>query len=257
MNPCCRPGNRTFTAKDVMTVKESIRALLIEDDNDICELVRIILRSENINLDIAYDGRVGLDKTLRNNYDLIILDLMLPEIDGWEICRRLRENSSTRSTPLLMLTAKSEEQDKVLGLELGADDYVTKPFSPREFLARVKALMRRSSDYNRPVENIRCGRLFIDAHGYEAYIDDALLPLTRKEFELLLLLASNPGGTIKREQILEQVWGFEYLGDSRTVDEHVKRIRHKLSEQDTQTTYIQTVWGVGYKFEVKDDAEEA
>lgn len=241
---------------EVIALKENIKALLIEDDNDICELVRIVLRAEDIELDTACDGETGLEKALHEGYDLIILDLMLPQVDGWEICRRLRQTPTTRRAPILMLTAKSEEQDKVLGLELGADDYVTKPFSPREFLARVKALLRRSADYNRPADTVQFGKLYLDAQGYEAFIGEEMIPFTKKEFQLLLVLGSKPGQTFKREQLMEEVWGFDYLGDSRTVDEHVKRIRQKLAEHDPHHTYIQTVWGVGYKFEVKDDVEQ-
>ncbi len=240
---------------EVIILKPLARALLVEDDNDICELVRIILRSESIELDIANDGKCGLHKALDSHYDIVILDLMLPELSGWDVCRKLRQNPGTRSIPIMMLTAKGEEKDKVYGLEQGADDYVAKPFSPREFLARVKALLRRSADYNRSPETMKFEKLFIDAQGYEATVNGKPLSLTPKEFDLLFLLANNAGAVLEREALLEQVWGYNYLGDTRTIDEHIKRIRQKLAEEDPENTYIQTVWGVGYKFEVKADVE--
>ncbi len=236
-------------------LNQMTKALLVEDDHDICELVRIVLRSESFEVDIVHDGKSGLHKAMEFHYDVIILDLMLPELSGWEICKKLRENPDTRSIPIIMLTAKGEEKDKVHGLELGADDYVAKPFSPREFLARIKALLRRSTDYNRPVETIRMGNLLIDPQGYKAVINETPLSLTRKEFDLLFLLANNAGTALKREDLLEQVWGYNYLGDTRTIDEHIKRLRQKLTDEDPAITYIQTVWGVGYKFEVNQDAQ--
>ncbi len=234
---------------------EKQRALLVEDDHDVCELVRIVLRSENYAVDFAHDGSTGLRTALDNNYDLIILDLMLPEIDGWEICKQLRENASTRGIPIIMLTAKGEEKDKVLGLEIGADDYVAKPFSPRELLARVKALLRRSTNYNRPLENLHRGNLTINPSRYEVTAHGENINLTPKEFELLLYLAHKSGTIIDREQLLEQVWGYDYFGAARTVDEHIKRIRQKIAAADRQYSYIQTAWGVGYKFEVKKHVE--
>jgi len=228
-------------------------ALLIEDDIDICELLRIILRSESFQVDIAHDGLEGLRLARAHAYNIIILDLMLPELDGWEVCRQLRSDSSTRSIPIIMLTAKGEESDKVLGLELGADDYITKPFRPREFLARVRALLRRSHDYNRPPRVLKFARLSIDSGGYSVRLQGREINLTPKEFELLLALAHNEGQILSREQLLERVWGFDYTGGTRTIDEHVKRIRQKFSAVDSKCTYIQTVWGVGYKFEVKEN----
>ncbi len=228
-------------------------ALLVEDDLDIAELVRIILRSESFTVDIAHNGQEGLKLARTNSYNIIVLDLMLPKIDGWEVCRRLRNNSSTRSIPIIMLTAKGEESDKVLGLELGADDYITKPFRPREFLARVKALLRRSRDYNQPLQVLEFGQLSIDPRGYKVKWRKTEINLTPKEFELLLDLAHNEGQILAREQLLERVWGYDYTGGTRTIDEHVKRIRQKLLLADPDNTYIQTVWGVGYKFEVKEN----
>lgn len=235
-------------------MEQTRRALLVEDDNHVCELVRIVLRSEDFTVDFAHDGQSGIKMAQEQTYDLIILDLMLPGISGWDICRELRQSPSTRSTPIIMLTAKGEEQDKVLGLEVGADDYMAKPFSPREFLARVKALLRRSTDYNRPANNLQFGNLFINPRTYDVTAGATEVSLTPKEFELLLTLAGNAECVLKREQLLEQVWGYDYLGATRTVDEHIKRIRSKLLAADPEHTYIQTIWGVGYKFEVKENA---
>ncbi len=233
----------------------SRHALVIEDDNDICELVRIVLRAEDFNVDIAYDGQEGLQMAFEKQYNLIILDLMLPKLDGWEICRRLRENPATRGIPIIMLTAKGEEEDKVLGFEVGADDYITKPFRPREFLARVNALLRRSLNYNQPEEALTFGKLTIYPHNYQVVVGDRQINLTPKEFELLALLARNTGRAFKREQLLQMVWEYDYPGSTRTVDEHVKRIRQKISLVDPDNTFIQTIWGVGYKFEVKGNAD--
>ena len=227
------------------------QALVVEDDNDICELVRIVLRAESFEVDLAHDGQQGLELALQNPYNLIVLDLMLPKRDGWEICRRLRQNPGTRSTPIIMLTAKSEETDKVRGLEVGADDYITKPFRPREFLARVNALLRRSVDYNQPLQTLQFDRLELLPQSYQLFVGEEQVFLTLKEFELLLILARNAGRTLRRDQLLDKVWDYDYTGGSRTVDEHVKRIRQKIALVDPQTAYIQTVWGVGYRFEVK------
>lgn len=236
-------------------MENMLQALVVEDDNDICELVRIVLRAESFNVDIAHDGQVGLKMASEKVYHLIILDLMLPLLDGWEVCRRLRQNSATRSTPIIMLTAKTEEEDQVRGLEVGADDYITKPFRPREFLARVNALLRRTVQYNQPEETLQFGELTIIPHNYEVFIGDRHVVLTPKEFELLVILARNAGRTLKRDQLLEQVWEYDYFGSTRTVDEHVKRIRQKLSMAEPENNFIQTVWGVGYKFGVKENAD--
>ncbi len=235
-------------------MENMLQALVVEDDNDICELVRIVLRAESFGVDIVHDGQAGLKMASEKPYNLIILDLMLPLLDGWEICRRLRQNPDTRGTPIIMLTAKSTEEDKVRGLEVGADDYITKPFRPREFLARVNALRRRTVQYNQPEETLQLGKLTIIPHNYEVLIGEQHVFLTPKEFELLVILARNAGRTLKRDQLLEQVWEYDYCGSTRTVDEHVKRIRQKLSLADPESNFIQTVWGVGYKFEVKENA---
>ncbi|EEG77171.1 response regulator transcription factor [Dethiobacter alkaliphilus] len=229
------------------------QALVVEDDSDISELVRIVLRAEDFAVDVAHDGQKGLEMAITKPYNLIILDLMLPTLDGWEICRRLRDTAATRSTPIIMLTAKNEESDKVLGLQVGADDYLTKPFRPREFLARVHALLRRTTDYNQPDDTLYFCTLTIYPQSYQAFIEQKTVDLTPKEFELLLILARNAGRTLKREQLLEQVWGYEYPGSTRTIDEHIKRLRQKISQLEPGYTFVQTVWGVGYKLEVKEN----
>jgi DNA-binding response OmpR family regulator len=238
--------------KGLRNLETQRHALVVEDDHDICELVRIILRAEDFTVDFAHNGQVGLDMASAKPYNLIILDIMLPGLDGWEVCRRLRKNSATRSTPIIMLTAKSEEADQVHGLDVGADDYLTKPFRPREFLARVNALMRRTVHYNQPGEILQFGNLTIIPQNYQAFIKEQALMLTPKEFELLHILSTNTGRTYTRGQLLERVWGYDYLGGTRTIDEHVKRIRQKLAKADQYLTYIQTVWGVGYRLEVKE-----
>ncbi|MDR5658493.1 response regulator transcription factor [Serpentinicella sp. ANB-PHB4] len=224
-------------------------ALLVEDDGDICELVKIVLRSENIELDIAYDGQIGLEKALNNKYHLIILDVMLPKIDGWTLCENIRNDSKSNDVPIIMLTAKDRESDKVYGLEIGADDYISKPFSPREFLARVKALLRRSSKYNPQENQLTFGNLTVNLNKYQVLLNKKNISLTPKEFELLYTLASHKGQIFTRQQLLEKIWGYEYFGEERTVDEHVKRIRKKLT-QESRHKYIHTVWGVGYRFDV-------
>ncbi len=233
------------------------RALLVEDDQHVCELVDIVLRSEGFSLEVASNGHSGLELATRGNYDLVVLDLMLPRLDGWEVCQRLRQNPDTRSVPIIMLTAKGKEEDKVRGLELGADDYLTKPFGLREFLARVRALLRRTHDFRRPSAPLQFGAMEIDHASHRLTMHGQDVELTPKEFALVEMLAHNYGQTLNREQLLQKVWGLDYVGGERTVDEHVKRVRQKLAEADPDHTYIQTVWGVGYRFEVKEDAIQA
>lgn len=227
--------------------------LVVEDDRDIVELLRIHLADLDCTLQTASDGVEGLQLALQNTYDLIILDLMLPNMDGTEICRRIRGKEIT--TPILMLTAKSEEFDKVLGLEMGADDYITKPFSIREFIARVKALFRRSSikssHLNRKEETsqvLRFGALSIDLDKRKVTTEGKRVELSPKEFELLSLLASNPGRCYDRSRILNLVWGYDFDGYEHTVNSHINRLRSKIEPNLQQPTYILTNWGVGYRF---------
>ena len=229
----------------------SDRILVIDDDENVCDLVRIALEAEGFPVDAALDGEEGMKKIEAGDYAVILLDIMLPEKDGWEICRQIR-SSDFKSVPVIMLTARSEEVDRVLGLELGADDYITKPFSPREMVARVKALLRRTEDYNRAHEKLEFGDLVIDLHKYTARIGDKELVFTPKELDLLILLAQNAGKPFTREELLKSVWGFDNpAGSTRTIDEHVKRLRSKIQQYDQKHSYIITVWGIGYKFEVK------
>jgi len=227
------------------------RALVVEDDLDIVELLRIHLADLDCELDACGDGEQGLQLALREEYDLIILDLMLPSMDGTEICRRIRGKEI--NTPILMLTAKSEEFDKVLGLEMGADDYITKPFSIREFIARVKALLRRA-ERNRQVAAekgpavLSYGELMIDLDKRKVTTAGKRVELSPKEFELLSLLASNPGKCYDRGKILNLVWGYDFDGYEHTVNSHINRLRTKIEPDLQRPVYILTNWGVGYRF---------
>ncbi len=229
----------------------SDRILVIDDDEHVCDLVRIALEAEGFSVDAALEGEKGMERIEENDYAVVLLDIMLPEKDGWEICRQIR-NSEVKSIPVIMLTARGEEVDKVLGLEMGADDYITKPFSPREMVARIKALIRRTNDYNKAQDKLEHGNLIIDLYRYNARVGKNELDLTPKELDLLILLASSAGKPFTREELLKSVWGFDDpAGSTRTIDEHIKRIRSKIYDYDREHTYIHTVWGIGYKFEVK------
>jgi len=223
------------------------RVLIIEDQQEVRDLIKIYLE-DDYEVEVASDGVDGLKKFREQHPSLVILDIMLPKLNGWEVCKAIRQESNT---PIIMLTAKGEEVDRVLGLELGADDYVTKPFSPRELLARVRAILRRA--ITQPSENTKdlsFPKLWLSFTSFQVKAGEHLVPLTVKEFELLWQLASNPGRVYTREQLLELVWGYEYHGDVRNVDAHVKRIRRKLEIEPGVADYLATVWGVGYKFEV-------
>ncbi len=228
------------------------KVLIVDDDKQVCNLVRIALEAEGFQVDSAYSGEDGLQKIMDGEYSVILLDIMLPEVDGWDICRQIR-GSHHKGVPVIMLTARGEEVDRVLGLELGADDYVTKPFSPRELVARVKALIRRSDDYNITRDRMQFGSLVVDLNSHSAWVGDQEIDLTPKELALLNLLARNAGKSFTREELLKEVWGFDNAaGSTRTVDEHIKRLRSKIAQYDHNHTYINTVWGIGYKFEVKE-----
>ena len=227
------------------------RILVIEDNKDLAHLLEIHLRDLSFEVDLALDGRSGLAKAESNRYDLIILDLMLPGIDGLEICRRVR--SKNTYSPILMLTAKSSEFDRVLGLEMGADDYVTKPFSIRELLARVKAIFRRmdelksgSREGKQAILNAR--ELVIDPQKRHVSLRGKTVDLTAKEFDLLYYFARHPGRVFTRSQLLDVVWGYGHDGYEHTVNSHINRLRAKIEENPSQPKYILTVWGVGYKF---------
>lgn len=224
------------------------KILIVDDERNIVELVRLYVEKEGFEAVCAYTGNEALEKFRSENPDLIILDLMLPETDGWQICREVRKTSQV---PIIMLTAKSDTFDKVLGLELGADDYMTKPFDAKELIARVKAVLRRSEVQAKPmVGEVSFDKLSVNIDNYELYIDGEQVEAPPKEIELLHFLASNPNRVYTREQLLEEVWGFDYFGDSRTVDVHIKRLREKLEKTEADWQ-LKTVWGVGYKFEVK------
>ena len=224
------------------------KILVVDDDQNICELLRLYIEKEGFEVRIANDGRKALEIFEEQNPDLIMLDIMLPELDGWQVCREIRKKSQC---PIIMLTAKGEVFDKVLGLELGADDYVVKPFETKEVVARIKAVLRRyGSNAEEQVKEVRYDKLSINLTNYELKVDGvAITP--PKEMELIYHLASNPNRVFTRDQLLDEVWGFDYYGDSRTVDVHVKRLREKL-EGVSDKWALKTVWGVGYKFELKE-----
>ena len=223
------------------------KILIVEDEENIRQLVRYNLEKEGFQVVEAPDGLQGLKMVKLEKPDLVLLDLMIPAIDGLEVCRTLKGNPNTAALPIIMLTARSEEIDKVIGLELGADDYMTKPFSPRELVARVKAVLRRTQkDATLPGE-LSVGKLRFHFSRYEVHLGNTKLELTPKEYELLKMLATNLGKVFTREQLLEKVWGYEYFGDSRTVDVHVRHLRAKLESDPETAEAIETVRGFGYR----------
>ena len=226
------------------------KILVVDDDKNICELLRLDIEKEDFAVELAYDGRRALELFESFSPDLILLDIMLPELDGWQVCREIRKHSQC---PIIMLTAKGEVFDKVLGLELGADDYVVKPFETKEVIARIKAVLRRTGGHNdNEVKKVEYDKLSINLTNYELRVNGKQVDTPPKEMELIYHLASNPNRVFTRDQLLDEVWGFDYYGDSRTVDVHVKRLREKLEGVSDQWA-LKTVWGVGYKFEVKQE----
>lgn len=224
------------------------KILIVDDDHNICELLRLYIEKEGYPVVMAHDGRSAISKFETESPDLVLLDIMLPELDGWQVCREIRKRSSC---PIMMLTAKGETFDKVLGLELGADDYVVKPFEAKEIIARIKAILRRVKKDEQPENRIvTFDKLSINLDNYELRVRGEQVDTPPKEMELIYHLASNPNRVFSRDQLLDEVWGFNYYGDSRTVDVHVKRLREKL-EGVSEDWSLKTVWGVGYKFEVK------
>ena len=227
------------------------RILIVDDDPNIAELISLYLKKEQFETETCGDGREALDMVASFDPDLILLDLMLPGIDGYQVCREIRQ---TRTTPVIMMSAKGEVFDKVLGLELGADDYVIKPFDTKELVARIKAVLRRTSaaspaaDHDGP-QIVRYTGLVINKTNYSVTLDNEPLQVTPRELDLLYYLASSPNRVFTREQLLDRLWGYDYIGDSRTVDVHVKRLREKLGEHEGWA--LTTVWGVGYRFETK------
>ncbi|MEG0894207.1 MAG: response regulator transcription factor [Oscillospiraceae bacterium] len=226
----------------------SEKILVVDDDKNICELLRLYLEKEGYSVILCNDGQEAVIKFNALNPDMVLLDIMLPSLDGWQVCREIRRKSNI---PIIMLTAKSETFDKVLGLELGADDYVVKPFDTKEIIARIKAVLRRMapSASTDEVKEVVFENLVINMTRYELKVNGKVIDTPPKELELLFHLASNPNRVYTRDQLLDEVWGFEYYGDSRTIDVHVKRLREKLENVSTKWA-LKTVWGVGYKFEV-------
>ena len=227
-----------------------MQILVVDDEASIRELLSFNLKKNGYSVEIAADGREALAKAA--GMDLVLLDIMLPEVDGLEVCRRLKADPQTSGIPIIMLTAKAEEIDRVLGLELGADDYVVKPFSMRELLARVKAVLRRfakdSQNEKGREETLKIGGLRLDFSSYQAWLHDEPIALTPKEYELLKLLVTNPGRAFTRDELLERIWGYEYYGDTRTVDVHIRHLRAKLKGDENISKAIETVRGIGYRF---------
>ncbi|MBE6768245.1 MAG: response regulator transcription factor [Ruminococcaceae bacterium] len=225
------------------------KIMVVDDDQNICELLRLYLEKEGFETVIAEDGARALALFDGAQPDLVLLDVMMPRLDGWQVCRELRKKTQC---PIIMLTAKGEVFDKVLGLDLGADDYITKPFEAKEVIARIKAVLRRCGrDTSEKARVVEFDGLYINMENYELKVRGKAVDTPPKEMELIFHLASNPNRVYTRDQLLDEVWGFEYYGDSRTVDVHVKRLREKLEGVSDQWT-LKTVWGVGYKFEVKE-----
>ena len=227
------------------------KILVVDDDLHICELLKLYLENENYTVYAAYDGQTAVEAFNTKSPDLVLLDIMLPKMDGWQVCREIRKTSFA---PIIMISAKGETFDKVLGLELGADDYVTKPFDAKEVVARVKAVLRRTKtdgDNTDETKTIVYDGLEINIINYELKVRGVVVDTPPKELELLYHFASNPNRVYTRDQLLDEVWGFDYYGDSRTVDVHIKRLREKLDGVSRKWA-LKTVWGVGYKFETKD-----
>lgn len=223
------------------------KILVVDDEEHICELIKTYFIGE-FEVITVYDGQTAIDKFKQGHFDLVILDIMLPGLSGWDVCRQIRQLGNT---PVIMLTAKADEVDKIVGLELGADDYVTKPFNPRELLARAKAILRRvGGTREENIKIIEYPGIRINKTTFTTMICGKAIDLTPKEFELLWLFASNPGMVFNREHLIQKIWGFDYLADTRAIDNAIKRLRRKLESVEGAPFYIQTVWGLGYKFEV-------
>lgn len=225
-----------------------MKILAVDDEMAIRELLAATLKRSGYEAVLAADGREALE--LAAGVDLILLDVMLPELDGFEVCRQLKADRATQAIPIIMLTARMEEIDKVLGLELGADDYMTKPFSPRELVARIKAVLRRAKPAESAEQRLTASELTLDFSSYEASLAGEPLALTPKEFELLKLLVTNPAKAFSRDELLEKIWGYEYYGDTRTVDVHIRHLRMKLGSVPRLADAIETVRGVGYRFKL-------
>jgi len=223
-----------------------MKILVIDDDIKICEVIKLYLEKEGFEVVVAHNGMDGISVFKNEMPDLVILDIMLPKKDGYEVCRELRKISNI---PIIMLTAKGETFDKVLGLELGADDYIVKPFDPKELIARIKAVLRRTQGEVNDEKVVVYPNLTVNLTTYEVKLEDKVIDMPPKEIELLYFLASHPNKVFTREQLLDHIWGYNFVGDTRTVDVHIKRIREKI-ENNKYPWKIKTVWGVGYKFEI-------
>ena len=243
-----------YTDNSLLTNREEVftmavtKVMVVDDDNNICEYLRLYLEKEGFGVEIYHDGKTAVDNFSKFDPAIILLDVMMPNMDGWQVCREIRKQSQV---PIIMITAKGETFDKVLGLELGADDYVVKPFEAKEVIARIKAVLRRSG-YNdaETVKKVEHDKLTVNLTNYEMTVNGKAVDTPPKELELIYHLASNPNKVYTRDQLLDEVWGFDYYGDSRTVDVHEKRLREKL-EGVSDKWELKPVWGVGYKFETK------
>ncbi len=226
-----------------------MRILVVDDEKLLVKGIRFNLENEGYQVEVGYDGEEAVEKARTGDFDLVILDLMMPKIDGLEACMRIREFSNV---PIIMLTARSEDTDKIIGFEYGADDYVTKPFNILELKARIRALLRRSANQNIKEKNNRItyGHITIDSDERNAYKDGQLVEVTAREFDLIELLMRNPGRVYSRENLLDIIWGYDYQGDFRTVDVHIRRLREKLEKEPASPEYLMTKWGVGYYFKV-------
>jgi DNA-binding response OmpR family regulator len=223
--------------------------LLIADDNpQITQILATYARKEGYDVTIAIDGFDVLNKVDKDDYDMILLDVMMPKLDGFQACRQIRQ---TNNVPIIMITAKGEDYERIMGLDIGADDYIVKPFSPGEVMARIKAILRRLDHKGSDKKQLTIDALFIDLDAYTVLLNKQELLLTKKEIELLYTLASNPNRVFSRENLLDQCWGYSYYGDSRTVDSHMTRLRAKIDELPHPSWSLKTVWGVGYKFETE------
>ena len=222
------------------------KILVVEDDHNISDLIRMYLEKEGFEVQTVFDGAAAVDAFRSMQPDMVLLDIMLPVMDGWAVCGKIRETSRT---PIIMITAKSEVFDRIQGLEMGADDYVVKPFEMKELIARINAVLRRTEIPNDTSKRLTFDKLVIDLDSYELIVDGKKIDTPPKELELLYHLASTPNRVYTRNQLLDEVWGFDYFGDSRTVDVHIKRLREKIENVSSQWA-LKTVWGVGYKFEL-------
>lgn len=233
-----------------MATDKSLKILIVDDDKNICDLLRLYLEKDGYSVILSHDGEEAVVKFNALKPDMVLLDIMLPGMDGWQVCREIRRKSNV---PIIMITAKGETIDKVIGLELGADDYIVKPFDAKEVIARINAVTRRVGNINTEpeVKEVRYEKLSVNMTRYELKVNGKIVDTPPKELELLYYLAANPNRVYTRDQLLDEVWGFEYYGDSRTIDVHIKRLREKL-EGVSDKWELRTVWGVGYKFETRD-----